>query len=679
MINRKAWVSRHNPVLTQPDALAPLTVGNGSVAMSVDVTGLQTLYEDYAVETPLCTMANWGWHTIPASTPSGAYTLRDVEMDTYDFCGREVTYARTKHPGNEHVYDWLRMNPHKFSMVRASLRLHGEELHTQDFTQVHQELHLYDGCIRSSYLLRGEACQVLTACDSDSDTLVFRIASPLLTKGLTVDLDFPYGAGNITGADWTSPERHVTRLEGDIIRREMDALRYTLRISAPGAALEQTAAHRIRITAGSDEIVIALTLASGDPAAADGSEAILRGQKMWNAFWEKGGAIDFAQAEDPRAMELERRIILSLYLLTINSSGTVPPAETGLTCNSWFGKAHLEMHFWHMAWAPLWGHRELLERGIPWYREHLPEARANAARNLYKGARWPKMVGDDALDSPSNVAVVLIWQQPHIITMLELIRRARAAEGDPAMDEFLRENWPLVKETADFMADYAMPVPDDGLFHIAPPLIPVQERHLPEVTRDPSFEVAYWKFGLGVAIHWAELLGAEPDGRWIEVHARMAPPPVHHGVYTAHADCPETFEKVAIDHPSMLQCMGMLPGVDIDRETMTRTLDTVIGCWDYGTLWGWDFAVMAMTAARLDRPGVALDQLLCQTNKNTYVASGNNRQITRRDLPLYLPGNGSLLLAAAMMAAGWDGGKPLPGFPESEGWQVAAEGIHPYF
>ena len=40
--------------------------------------------------------------------------------------------------------------------------------------------------------------------------------------------------------------------------------------------------------------------------------------------------------------------------------------------------------------------------------------------------------------------------------------------------------------------------------------------------------------------------------------------------------------------------------------------------------------------------------------KNTFAVNGHNSQADREDLPLYLPGNGGLLLAVAMMAAGWD-------------------------
>ena len=82
---------------------------------------------------------------------------------------------------------------------------------------------------------------------------------------------------------------------------------------------------------------------------------------FWRDYWNSG---KFFYHEND---ELMRRVILSQYLLIINDSGYIPPAETGLTCNSWYGKAHLEMHYWHMAWAALWGHPELLERSFDWY------------------------------------------------------------------------------------------------------------------------------------------------------------------------------------------------------------------------------------------------------------------------------------------------------------------------
>ena len=46
---------------------------------------------------------------------------------------------------------------------------------------------------------------------------------------------------------------------------------------------------------------------------------------------DEGGAVDLSDSRDPRAPELERRVVLSQYLTAIQCSGSLPPQETGLT------------------------------------------------------------------------------------------------------------------------------------------------------------------------------------------------------------------------------------------------------------------------------------------------------------------------------------------------------------
>ena len=85
--------------------------------------------------------------------------------------------------------------------------------------------------------------------------------------------------------------------------------------------------------------------------------------------------------------------------------------------------------------------------------------------------------------------------------------------------------------------------------------------------------------------------------------------------------------------------------------------------------------MLAMTAARLGEGGIAVDALLLDTPKNRYLPNGHNWQSDR--LPIYLPGNGGLLAATAMMAAGWDGAgeRHAPGFPQDGAWTVRWEGL----
>jgi hypothetical protein len=65
----------------------------------------------------------------------------------------------------------------------------------------------------------------------------------------------------------------------------------------------------------------------------------------------------------------------------------------------------------------------------------------------------------------------------------------------------------------------------------------------------------------------------------------------------------------------------------------------------------------------------------CHPVEDTWLANRHNPQ--RAGLPLYLPGNGGLLAAAALMAAGWQGASSdaAPGFPPS--WRVRPEGLRP--
>lgn len=109
---------------------------------------------------------------------------------------------------------------------------------------------------------------------------------------------------------------------------------------------------------------------------------------------------------------------------------------------------------------------------------------------------------------------------------------------------------------------------------------------------------------------------------------------------------------------------------------MKHTLDWVMDHWNWATTWGWDYGMIAMCAARLGDPETALRALFTDTQKNTYLPNGHNFQTPDR-LRIYLPGNGALLTAVAMMCAGWDGcEEPLnPGFPKDGKWNVRWEGL----
>ena len=395
------------------------------------------------------------------------------------------------------------------------------------------------------------------------------------------------------------------------------------------------------------------------------------GVTHWNKFWSTGGAIDLSGSRDERWRELERRIVLSQYLTAIQCSGQYPPAETGLTYNSWYGKFHLEMHWWHAVHFALWDRLELFERSLGYYQTILPRAQQTARRQGYEGARWPKMTDPSGAESPSGVGPFLIWQQPHPIYYAELCYRAHPNR------ETLERFKDIVFETARFMASY--PNWDDARerYILGPTLQGAQEEFPKDRTVNLTFELTYWRWGLETAQKWRERLGLPRDEKWDRVLAQLSPPSVADGKYLFAESAPDSYtnRRWRNDHPAVFGAFGMLPGPGIDQPTMRRTADWVWDNWNWPDTWGWDYPLVAMNAARLGQPERAIDALLMDTPKNFYRKNGHNHQ--RPGLTIYLPGNGGLLTAVAMMAAGWDGAPDshAPGFPDDGSWHVRWEDL----
>lgn len=678
MINRKELVTRHHPIIRKIETDSPLTVGNGEFAFTADPTGMQTFYDLYkANHMPLCTMAQWGWHTEPVGEGQPNYTLDDVVMTEYDYENRNIYLPTDKKNGNEEVYNWLRHNPHRPNLARIALTINGREIKPKEITDIHQELHLYEGRIESRFKIDEIPCFVTTICDNETNTLGFQVVT--LYEDLKVKISFPYGTHDMSGSDWCRPDDHetvVSKYKGNKVKfkRRMDDCTYSVMLKAnKRLELNQVDKHDFELSTSSSNWKFVVQFGNEELIETPCFNEMLDSSKAhWKAFWDKIGVVDFSGSKDARAKELERRVILSQYLLAVQSSGSLPPQETGLTCNSWHGKFHLEMHLWHSAWLPLWNQPELLERSVDWYKEILDKAIVNASKNGFKGARWPKQVANDGIDSPSPIAPLLVWQQSHIIYMLELIYKQQQ------QTKWLKVYWELVKESADFMCDYLSWNSETGFYDLVAPLIPAQEEHDPRVVINPTFEIEYWRFSLQIAIKWAKRLNKPYDG-WKKYVNKMAKSPIEDGLYLAHENCPDTFEKFNRDHPSMLGAYGLIPSDRMDKEILEQTVNQVLDCWEFETMWGWDFALMAMTAVRLGKPELAMDILLMETPKNEYVISGNNYQRLRTDLPLYLPGNGSLLLAVALMVGGYDGsGMEQPGIPKNGQWHVEYENIYPF-
>ncbi len=685
IINRESLVRRHQVINTEMDTLGSLTLGNGGFAFTVDITGLQTFPEEYSRGIPLGTQSDWGWHRFPNQNQ---YDVSET-MSLYPVGGRDVAYSvQLREPArSREAVEYFRVNPHRLHLGVLGFAFMDENGNAADPDAIEPEsqvLDLWEGEIRSSFKFFGEPVEVVTVCHPEMDLIAFHVRSELLASGrMKVRLSFAYPSGQHSdmACRWDLPEKHHSLLqdatsEGASIKRILDDTEYHVKLAwTSGARISESGKHVFELHSDSTSMDVSVLFAPGGASTdlPEFEETRRLSNDAWKEFWLFGGAVDFSGSTDPRAHELERRVVLSQYLTRAQCAGENPPQETGLTYNSWYGKFHLEMAWWHLVHFSLWGRTEILEKSLAWYSGAAEEAGKTARRQGYEGVRWQKMTDPSGADSPSSVGSFLIWQQPHYIYFAELCYR------DSPTRETLEKYRDLVFATADFMASYALYNQAKDRYELGPVLIPAQECFDARTTFNPPFELSYWYWGLHTAIQWAERLESEVPAGWQEVLNKLSPLYAQDGLYVPAESVPLAYIEGTHmhDHPAVLGAYGALPGNSLlDTAIMRKTFDFVWENWQWEDTWGWDFPLTAMTAVRLGQPGKAIDALFMQPKTNTYLPNGHNFQDGR--LRLYLPGNGGLLTAVAMMCAGYDGCTvPNPGIPKDGTWKVRWEGLLP--
>lgn len=687
-IDREAVVARHAVKVNRVDPESSLSVGNGDFAFTVDVTGLQTFEQRYYAEgIPLETLSTWAWHEFPNTEN---LTLEDA-MVTYNFHGRAVKFAGKQ---NSPAGKYFRENPHPIPLGQISLWYQGRRVTEADLTAIDQKLDLWTGIVRSTYTLAGQPVVVETAAHATRSQVGVRIESPLVASGaLTVRWRFPYSykfsTRNKPPLQWEKPDAHRTTIatRGENfaqLERDLDGTKYFARIAWAGAGkLSEVAAHEFQLQAsegaGRADGVLAFTCDFTPEAASAAKDAAAEFAAVressvagWKNYWTKGGIVDFAGSTDPRAHELERRTILSLYLVKVNYAGDMPPSEDGLTNITWFGKHHSEMYYWHTSHFYQWGRVELLEKSFAWYQKILPIGQKEAQAQGFDGVRWPKMSGIDGRTGPGGINPFIIWNQPNPIALSELIYRAKPTRAT------LEQYQEIVFESAKFLASFAHLDAKTNRYVLGPPIKNVSEKSGENNTQNPTFELAYWYYGLKVAQEWRARLGLAPEPKWADILQRLTPLPQKDGLYLEIETFPEMYAKEGSVPTSMLMILGFMPKTDIvDTEMVRRTFAEVNRRNGYDRWSSWATGQAAMTAAHLGETEHAVAIL---TNPNKVSRFMNNGHVRRpkepEDCPAYLPVNVSLLSAVGLMAGGWDGAPPgnAPGFPK-EGWVVRSEGL----
>ena len=388
-IDRHAIVQRYNPTRLynlSPSVVAttgtvytslpntPILLGTPNIAFPLDPTGLQSL-------SPFPILSSWAWKndTLPPNrTIDDILSYRGAKLKDAGGVERQYMFQDGVHEdpvdAAPDLMQWLITNPNRADLGRVGIVLVDSyedvdevgtslrEVEEGMVTNSRQTLDLWSGTAQSNFTLEAETVAVRTVVAEGRvtmgsaneifkpvDTISIEISSALLARNGTrigIFLDFPWNQGLYFQAPfvgiWNATDNHTTSLKtgrglGANIQAEIThTLVNTTFLTSIGGdtfsiSRDSPSAHRYSILPNkksntfSFSVGFSLDSPKSIPAARDITN---ESERVWADFWEKSGFVDVATGStDPRARELQRRIILSRYLLRVNEAGDTPPQE----------------------------------------------------------------------------------------------------------------------------------------------------------------------------------------------------------------------------------------------------------------------------------------------------------------------------------------------------------------
>ncbi|KAG6849133.1 hypothetical protein H0H93_011043 [Arthromyces matolae] len=161
---------------------------------------------------------------------------------------------------------------------------------------------------------------------------------------LGVFLDFPWNDGSTKFSapfvgNWNAAPNHTTSLQlkgdnGATILHTMVAATFKTSVVGNDFEISRDSAeeHRYTVQPSTKSSTFSLTINYGLPAdqgtPPSTEDVFVSSTKAWEDYWSTSGFVDvLTGSTDPRAEELQRRIILSRYLMRVNEAGDTPPQE----------------------------------------------------------------------------------------------------------------------------------------------------------------------------------------------------------------------------------------------------------------------------------------------------------------------------------------------------------------
>lgn len=589
---KKSDIIKYNLKFNHIDSKNPVTIGNGDFAITLDQTGTQSLYEIYK-DIPLSTMSNKNWfykdkkNIKPSYVDGKAYMLFNLD--------------------NDPNYQTNRQYPFKYSFMQILLYDNDKLIDINNIKDVKQELDLYKGIVTSSFNYKEKINKTISFIYQDHDEFNFKLQSDNLN--LALKFNYPSYTKNGYRLD-ILPNVLVKEDRITLLYDDKNSLSFKLKSSSKYQIVENTLIF--------DDNNVSFSLALDE----------IKEGKLLDEFWKCDNGIIIDNEE------LVKKMVLSKYLLHVNSTGIYPPQESGLTYNCWNSKFHLEMHLIHSLWNIYNNHVGDLVKSFDYYLSIMPSSLKRASLNGYKGLRFPKMTGPDGEDSPSNIGPLLIWQAPHILFMLQEIYYLYNKEN------IIKKYEPLISGTIDFMISFL--TLKDSKYQMLDPLLEACESIPLDRCQNPSFELEYWRYTLERQPKIDTVLYGHQRYDYLDITSKIITPKEDDGIYLKTYGVIDKYDLYK-DHPTEGFLMNFFKSKIVDKEKMVKTIDYILKNMDLSSYWGWDFPFLGLSLLNCGEIEKSIEVTQLNTINNQHLYNGYNTS-PRDDLKAYLPGNGAFLI-----------------------------------
>lgn len=589
---KKSDIIKYNLKFNHIDSKNPVTIGNGDFAITLDQTGTQSLYEIYK-DIPLSTMSNKNWFykdkkdIKPSYVDGKAYMLFNLD--------------------NDPNYQINRQYPFKYSFMQILLYDNDKLIDINNIKDVKQELDLYKGIVTSSFNYKEKINKTISFIYQDHDEFNFKLQS----DNLNLALKFNYPS-------YTKNGYRLDILPNVLVKEDRITLLYDDKNSLSFKLKSLSKYQIVENTLIFDDNNVSFSLALDE----------IKEGKLLDEFWKCDNGIIIDNEE------LVKKMVLSKYLLHVNSTGIYPPQESGLTYNCWNSKFHLEMHLIHSLWNIYNNHVGDLVKSFDYYLSIMPSSLKRASLNGYKGLRFPKMTGPDGEDSPSNIGPLLIWQAPHILFMLQEIYYLYNKEN------IIKKYEPLISGTIDFMISFL--TLKDSKYQMLDPLLEACESIPLDRCQNPSFELEYWRYTLERQPKIDTVLYGHQRYDYLDITSKIITPKEDDGIYLKTYGVIDKYDLYK-DHPTEGFLMSFFKSKIVDKEKMVKTIDYILKNMDLSSYWGWDFPFLGLSLLNCGEIEKSIEVTQLNTINNQYLYNGYNTS-PRDDLKAYLPGNGAFLI-----------------------------------